>query len=96
MQHPIKREREQFCSRSYIAIVNYLTLQLDLNDFERLAAGVFRQVGEGFHVQHRSCVRVNVFRPPVWVSKLRMGVRQEHSNRFRVTVHHGFFARCWR
>src|SRR5215472_7135489 len=70
-----------------------LTLQLNLDDLERLLAGIFRQVSKGIHVHHRPSFRFDVLTLPVRVGELRVSVRQKHSNGFGMAVHHRFLAR---
>ena len=90
----MKREREHARSHGDRGTAKTLALQLDLDDFEWRFAGTFRQVRKGVHVLHRPGVRVDVLTPSVRVSELGVCDRQEHCNRFRVAVHHGFFARA--
>src|SRR5262249_4827473 len=70
-----------------------LALQLDLNDFERFLARVFRQVSKGIHVHHRPrfCFDVLIF--SIRVGELGLSVRQKHCYGFRMAVHHRFLAR---
>src|SRR5215471_17150879 len=42
---------------------------------------------------HRPRLRIDVFRPSVWIGELVMGVCQEHGNGFWVAVHHRPFTR---
>src|SRR5579872_5007154 len=70
-----------------------LTLQLDLDDLEWFLAGIFRQVSEGIHVLHRASLCLDVLTLSIRVGEVGVRVRQKHSNRFRMAVHHRFLTR---
>src|SRR5579862_4464929 len=50
-------------------------------------------MSKGIHVLHRASLRLDVLTLPVRVRELGVRVRQEHSNRFRMAVHHRFLTR---